>query len=201
MGRHRGYGRYGAAVLVLVMWLAACGTTATGPIRLEPPDGDPAGASSTAGGIIITARQLTADETSVFLRDKGYSHLAEPLSALPVLIFGVTVDNGSGHDLLLEPRFITLTDGKGVYKTPLGYAQIYSSLPPGKARQRVLDDLHSVTFDRPVNITTGSAKQRLLLFTEPAEMENRAVMTFTGLYSGQDPGGMALDFVRVSTEE
>jgi hypothetical protein len=110
------------------------------------------------------------------------------------------VDNGSKKDLLLEPRFITLTDGGMFYRTPSGYAQVYSALPAGEDRQRVLEDLQFVTFDRPVTIAAGQSSEKLLLFSAHGEMGDRAVLTFTGLYSGQEPGGMILDFVRIVEE-
>jgi len=192
---------FSLAVLLLLMFSFSCATPEPKAFRLMPAALEPGADSSTLKGLSVTARQLGAEELGSFLSTKGYGHLNNILPQLGLLVLSSRVDNGTGNDILLEPRFITFADGKNVYLMPLDYAKLYSDLPAGPGRKRFLDDLQHVTFDRPVTIKPGRWEERLLLFYMPEKIGKSALLSFTGLYAAGESGVAAVEFVRVYVEE
>ncbi|MDF1525481.1 MAG: hypothetical protein RRA15_06110 [bacterium] len=186
-----------AAVGLGVVFLASCASTGITLFELVPAQGQVSTVSIHNDQVVLSARYLDAGERMTYLREKGSEFLGLGLRQVSLVTFALSVDNGSDQKLILDPGSIRLAVGYGPLLSPYNYAHLYMELPRGSNRQRVLEDLRKVTFDKSTTILPGQMNEKLLLFKRPELVGPEAAVLFERLYLGGEELKTLLEFKTV----
>ena len=190
-----------AAVGLGVVFLASCASSGITLFELAPAQGQQSTVSIHDDQVTLSARYLDAGERVTYLRERGYEVLGQGLRQVPLVAFALLVDNGSDQKLILDPGSIRLAVGYGPLLSPYNYAHLYMELGRGSNRQRILEDLRKVTFDKSTTISPGQVSEKLLLFKRPEEVGPEAAVLFERLYLGGEELQTLLEFKTVDLEK
>jgi len=186
-----------ALLCILLSLLAGCASPGITLFDLQPTQGDQATATLADGAITVTARYLDTGEQTQYLTTVGYEPLGLSLRSVPLLTFLFTVQNRSTQPLTVDPAGIRVAIGEMDLLRPYNYAHLYLALPPGSGRQKTLQDLKNVTYERPVMLEPGTSEEKLLLFRRPAIVGEEVTLLINGLYLGGQGVDTTLPFTPV----
>jgi hypothetical protein len=169
---------------IVLFVLAGCASAGIALFDLEPTQGDVASVTLAEGAVAVTARYLDTGERTDYLTGMDYEPLGLSLRSVSLLTFLFSVQNRSVEPLIVDPAGMRVATGAGDLLRPYNYAHLYLELPQGSGRQKVLQDLKNVTYERTVQIEPGAAQEKLLLFKRPGVVGEEVTILVNGLYLG-----------------
>ena len=162
--------------------LAGCASPGVTLFELIPEKGDAATAVLADGKVTVTARYLDTGEQTQYLTALGYEPLGLSLRSVPLLTFLFTARNRSEEPLTIDPAGMRVAIDTRDMLRPYNYAHLYLALPQDSGRQKVLQDLKEVIFERAVQVSPGTAEEKLLLFRRPEVVGEEVNFLVNGLY-------------------
>ena len=163
---------------------AGCASNGITLFDLKSAQGEGTTKALADGAITVTARYLDTGEQTEYLTTLGYEPLGLSLRSVPLLTFLFTVQNLSTEPLTVDPAGIRVAIGEMDLLRPYNYAHLYLALPKGSGRQKALQDLKDVTYERPVQLEPGAGEEKLLLFRRPEMVGEEVTLLINGLYLG-----------------
>jgi hypothetical protein len=167
---------------IVLFVLTGCASAGFTLFDLEPAQGDVASVTLAEGAVTVTARYLDTGERTEYLAGMDYEPLGLSLRSVPLLTFLFTVQNRSTEPLTVDPAGIRAAIGDMDLLRPYNFAHLYLALPSGSGRQKVLQNLKDVTYERPVQVGAGAAVEKLLLFKRPVVVGEVVTLLINGLY-------------------
>jgi hypothetical protein len=186
-----------AALCLSFFLVAGCASSGITLFDLQPAQGEVASKGLTDGSVTVTARYLDAGELTQYLTTQGYESLGLSLRQVPLLTFLFTVQNRSTGSLTVDPAGIRVAIGEMDMLRPYNYAHLYLALPEGSGRQKILQDLKNVIYERPVQLDPGTAEEKILLFRRPGIVGEEVSLLINGLYLGGRGVDTVLQFTTV----
>ena len=156
-----------ALLLVALFLVTGCASSGITLFDLQPAQGEVATKTLVDGRVTVTARYLDTGELTEYLMSVGHEPLGLSLRQVPLLSFLFEVQNRSEGPLTVDAAGIRVAVGEIDMLRPYNFAHLYLALPEGSGRQKVLQDLKSVIYERPVQIAPGEGEEKLLLFKRP----------------------------------
>jgi hypothetical protein len=194
-------GGFPAVLFAGLVMLASCASSGITVFKLIPPEGAQSTASVYDGQVNLSGKYLDAGERIAYLTDAGYESLGLGLRPVPLVTFVLTVRNGSGEKVIIDPGSVRLAVGYGPLLSPYNYAHLYMELPRDSDRQGILEDLRMAVLDKSTTLQPGETMEKLLLFKRPEKVGPEALLIFERLYVGGEEIQAALDFLAVDLEK
>lgn len=187
-----------AALAIALIFLASCASREITVYKFAPPEGTMSTESVYNGQVTLSARYVDVKDRTEYLGSRGYESLGLGLRRVDLAAFVLSVKNGSGKKLIVDPGSIRLATGYGPLLSPYNYANLYLELPRGSNRKATLEGLRKgVVLDKSTTLLPGEAMERLLLFKRPEKVGPEAVILFERLYLGGEETRAALKFLTV----
>ncbi|MDF1536979.1 MAG: hypothetical protein P1S46_10870 [bacterium] len=173
-----------SSLIMALTLMAGCASPGFTLFHLEPAQGDAVAVVLADGAVTVTAGYLDTGEQTGYLTERGYEPLGNSLRSIPLMTYLFKVQNRSTEPLTVDPAGMRVSTGFGEMLRPYNYAHFYLALPQGSGREKALQGLKDVIYERPVQVDPNGTMEKLLMFRRPEVVGEEVAILVNGLYLG-----------------